>query len=77
MFEEELTMKGCDLIKPHVVANLNKTAIFFGERRFSYAELDALVSRMASGLLKIGLKSGVEWDNISRQGGERNGLCIY
>ncbi|EFK09156.1 conserved hypothetical protein [delta proteobacterium NaphS2] len=36
----------------------DKTAIIFGERRISYAQLNALVTRTAHGLLERGLKRG-------------------
>ena len=51
-------MNVSDIIKPHVEQNPAKTAIRFGERRISYGELDAAVSRTAAGLLKMGLKKG-------------------
>jgi len=36
----------------------DKTAIIFEDRRISYAELDRLINRMASGLLASGLRGG-------------------
>jgi len=36
----------------------DKTAIIFEDRRISYAELDRLINRMASGLLASGLRQG-------------------
>ena len=46
------------LIKPHVSETPHKTAIIFGEREITYAELDDLVARMAHGLTKTGYKQG-------------------
>ncbi|MBC8419935.1 MAG: AMP-binding protein [Proteobacteria bacterium] len=46
------------IIKRHVEENPGKTAIIFGDRRISYAELDNLIARTADGLLKIGLERG-------------------
>jgi len=47
-----------DIIKRHVRDTPDNTAIIFGERRISYAQLDALITRTADGLLKSGLKRG-------------------
>jgi len=47
-----------DIIKRPVKSTPDKTAIIFGERRITYAELDALITRTADGLLKTGLKRG-------------------
>ena len=46
------------IIKRHVEATPDKTAIIFGEHRISYAQLDSLIARTADGLLKTGLKRG-------------------
>jgi len=46
------------IIKRHVADTPDKTAIIFGERRISYSQLDALITRTADGLLKTGLKRG-------------------
>ena len=47
-----------DIIKRPVQNTPDKTAIIFGERRITYAQLDALITRTADGLLKTGLKPG-------------------
>ena len=47
-----------DIIKRPVQNTPDKTAIIFGERRITYAQLDALITRTADGLLKTGLKRG-------------------
>jgi long-chain acyl-CoA synthetase len=46
------------LMKRHVTEQPEKTAIIFGDRRISYAELDRLITRTADGLLKTGLRRG-------------------
>jgi len=51
-------MNVSDIVKRHVAEHPEKTAIIFGDRRISYAELDTLISRTAHGLLEIGLKRG-------------------
>lgn len=47
-----------DIIKPHVRDTPDKTAIIFGKRQITYAQLNALINRTADGLLKTGLKRG-------------------
>lgn len=51
-------MNVSNIIQHHVNECPEKTAIIFGERRISYAELDALISKTADGLQKMGLKRG-------------------
>ena len=51
-------MNVSNIIKPHVAENPDKTAIIFGERRISYAELDTLVNCTASSITKMGFKRG-------------------
>jgi len=51
-------MNVSDIIKRHVADTPDKTAIIFGERRVSYSQLDALITRTADGLLKTELKRG-------------------
>ncbi|MEN8245753.1 MAG: AMP-binding protein [Thermodesulfobacteriota bacterium] len=51
-------MNVSNIIKPHVADNPDKTAIVFGERRISYAELDNLIDRTAAGILEMGFKRG-------------------
>jgi long-chain acyl-CoA synthetase len=46
------------LIKRQVEAHPQKTAIIFENRRISYAKLESLITRTASGLIKLGLKKG-------------------
>jgi long-chain acyl-CoA synthetase len=46
------------IIRSHVAETPHKTAILFGERRTSYAQLDELVTRMALGVIKMGYKKG-------------------
>ena len=46
------------MIKPHVEQTPQKTAIIFGEREISYAQLDDLVARTAHGVTKMGYKKG-------------------
>lgn len=53
---EVALMNVSNIIKGHVVQDPEKTAIIFGERRISYSELDALISRIAGGLLNLGLQ---------------------
>jgi fatty-acyl-CoA synthase len=45
-------------IKRSTARNPEKDAIIFGERRWSYAELDAGVNRAANALLEQGLEKG-------------------
>ena len=47
-----------DAIRRSVARNPEKDAIVFGERRWSYAELDAGASRVANALLERGLEKG-------------------
>ena len=47
-----------DIIKRHVRDTPDKTAIIFGKRQITYAQLNALINRTADGLLKAGLKRG-------------------
>jgi len=49
-------MNVSNIIKEHVAESPDKTAIIFGYRRIAYMELDRLINRIASGLLKLGLK---------------------
>ena len=42
-------MNVSNIIKPHVTENPDKTAIIFGERRISYAELDTQINRTGQG----------------------------
>jgi long-chain acyl-CoA synthetase len=51
-------MNVSNIIKPHVTENPDKTAIIFGERRITYAELDTLINRTASGITQMGFKPG-------------------
>ena len=51
-------MNASQIILPHVQAFPDKTAIIFGDRRYSYAERNRLVNRVASGLLALGLRPG-------------------
>ena len=51
-------MNVSNIIKPHVTETPEKTAIIFGERRISYADLDTLINRTASGLIKMGFRRG-------------------
>ncbi len=46
------------MVRPHVAETPDKTAILFGERRISYAQLDRLVMRMAHGVTKMGYRKG-------------------
>lgn len=51
-------MNVSDIIKKHVSSNPDKKAIIFGDRVISYAQLQGLVNRTASGLEKMGLQRG-------------------
>ncbi len=51
-------MNVSNIIKPHMTENPGKTAMIFGDRRISYAELDTLVNRTAGGITKMGFKRG-------------------
>ncbi|MEW5911943.1 MAG: AMP-binding protein [Thermodesulfobacteriota bacterium] len=51
-------MNASQIILPHVQDAPDKTAIVFEDRRYSYAELNRLVNRVASGLLALGLRPG-------------------
>jgi long-chain acyl-CoA synthetase len=51
-------MNVSNIVKSQAKGQPEKTAIIAGERRISYVELDGLISRTASGLLKMGLKKG-------------------
>ncbi|MBW1660446.1 MAG: AMP-binding protein, partial [Deltaproteobacteria bacterium] len=51
-------MNVSDIVKDHANRNPEKTAIIAGDRHISYAELDGLIGKTASGLLKMGLKRG-------------------
>jgi long-chain acyl-CoA synthetase len=52
-------MNVSNIIEHHVVAeNPEKTAIIFGDRRISYAELDRLINRVAGGLRARGYTQG-------------------
>jgi long-chain acyl-CoA synthetase len=46
------------MIRPHVKETPDKTAILFGDRRISYAELDRLVTALAHGITKMGYTKG-------------------
>lgn len=47
-----------DMLASAAALEPERTAVVFGERRVSYAELDALVSRAAEGLQRRGLRPG-------------------
>ena len=47
-----------DAIRRSVVRNPRKDAVVFGERRWSYVELDAGANRVANALLARGLEKG-------------------
>jgi long-chain acyl-CoA synthetase len=51
-------MNVSDLIKRQVQENPQKTAIIFEERRLTYAQLDALISKAAEGFQNLGLERG-------------------
>ena len=51
-------MNVSNIIKRHVANNPEKTAIIFGDRRISYAELDLLINRAAKGIKELGFKKG-------------------
>ena len=46
------------IIRPHVAEKPHKTAIIFGDREISYAQLDDLLTRMAHGVAKMGYRKG-------------------
>jgi long-chain acyl-CoA synthetase len=56
--KESTTMNVSHMVRPHVAETPDKTAILFGERRISYAQLDGLVMRMAHGVTKMGYRKG-------------------
>ncbi len=47
-----------DLVRAHAVESPEATALIDGDRRLSYAELDAVMDRVAAGLQRDGLVSG-------------------
>ncbi|HET7480712.1 MAG TPA: acyl-CoA synthetase [Rubrobacteraceae bacterium] len=47
-----------DAVKRSAARNPSKDALVFGERRWSYAKLDAGANRVANALLELGLKKG-------------------
>ncbi len=51
-------MNVSNIIEHHVAENPEKTAIIFGDRRISYAELDRLINRIAGGFLNRGYERG-------------------
>ena len=51
-------MNVSNIIKQHVGESPDTTAIVFEELRLTYGELDRLINRVGSGLLKLGLKRG-------------------
>jgi long-chain acyl-CoA synthetase len=51
-------MNASGIVTKHARQTPDKTAIIFEDRRISYAELDRLINRMASGLLATGLSPG-------------------
>ena len=48
----------CDAVRRSAARNPEKEALIFGDRRWSYAELDAGVNRVANALLAQGLEKG-------------------
>jgi long-chain acyl-CoA synthetase len=51
-------MNVSDLIRRQVEENPQKTAVIFEDRRLSYADLDALISKAARGFQQLGLTRG-------------------
>ena len=51
-------MNVSNIIEHHVAENPEKTAIIFGDRRISYAELNRLINRIAGGFLNRGYEQG-------------------
>ena len=53
-----IQMNVSQLIKPAVKNTPDKTAIIFEERRYTYTELDTLISKAAEGFTALGLERG-------------------
>ncbi len=51
-------MNVSDIIKKHVSGSPEKAAIIFGDRSITYAQLQALINRFASGLERMGMNKG-------------------
>ena len=62
-----------DAIRRSVVRNPGKDAVVFGERRWSYAELDAGANRVANALLARGLEPG---DRVAAYGMNSDGYVL-